>query len=468
MASMVALRKEIMAMGRELGLTERDLAEFVKTNLDAEMINLEKEREQEDKKRAHEKEMKEREIAVGREKMMMREKEMNHEREMKEKELKIEEERTRQREAECETARETTPNRDEDNASPMVNTQHSQPNHATDPAMAFSFETFDERHDTIDLYLDRFNELASVYKLADDKKALKLSLHLKGTPYEIYSRLPPSSKQDFGEVRDALYRHYNVSAEAYRRRFRTLKRGKTETFQQLCDRLELCLQKWHSMSGMEQDFTGLFQLFLMEQLRDAMTGDVRKFVDQNDARTLDDLIKYADRFLSAQDNENKGQQNPTHGPRDHRAHAHSLSLTHQSANHGDQQKRPKYRRNKQDNAGNYEAPMHTAQDATTQVTMPRNAPTPILCPSIPLLYESSINPHKNNPFTKPLPSLPPVYPATYKLRHHPLPTSTLPLSMANRQKHCTTQALIITASSPHTSCARTKSPTKQSKFNLRH
>ena len=284
---------------------------------------------------------------------MMEKERMNHEREMKDKDLKIEEERTRQREAECETARETTTNRDEDNASPMVNTQHSQPNHATDPAMAFSFETFDERHDTIDLYLDRFNELASVYKLAEDKKALKLSLHLKGTPYEIYSRLPPSSKQDFGEVRDALYRHYNVSAEAYRRRFRTLKRGKTETFQQLCDRLELCLQKWHNMSGMEQDFTGLFQLFLMEQLRDAMTGDVRKFVDQNDARTLDDLIKYADRFLSAQDNENKGQHHSTHGPRDHRAHAHCLSLTHQSANHGDQQKRPKYRRNKQDNADDH-------------------------------------------------------------------------------------------------------------------
>ena len=279
MASSVTIRKEIMAMGKELGLKDKELTEFVRTNYEAEMLNLEKERD-------HEKEMKEREIAVEREKIMMREKEMeqnrekmmmekermNHEREMKDKDLKIEEERTRQREAECETARETTTNRDEDNASPMVNTQPSQPNHATDPAMAFSFETFDERHDTIDLYLDRFSELASVYKLADDKKALKLSLHLKGTPYEIYSRLPPSSKQDFGEVRDALYRHYNVSAEAYRRRFRTLKRGKTETFQQLCDRLELCLQKWHNMSGMEQDFTGLFQLFLMEQLRDAMTG----------------------------------------------------------------------------------------------------------------------------------------------------------------------------------------------------
>ena len=57
--------------------------------------------------------------------------------------------------------------------------------------------------------------------------------------------------------------------------------------------------------------------------------------------------------MSAQDNENKGQQNPTHGPRDHRAHAHCLSLAHQSANHGDNQKRPKYRRNKQDNADDH-------------------------------------------------------------------------------------------------------------------
>ena len=37
-------------MGRELGLTDRDLVEFVKTNLDAEMTNLEKEREQEEKR----------------------------------------------------------------------------------------------------------------------------------------------------------------------------------------------------------------------------------------------------------------------------------------------------------------------------------------------------------------------------------------------------------------------------------
>ena len=91
--------------------------------------------------------------------------------------------------------------------------------------------------------MDRFERLATEYGLDPDKRNLKLSQGLRGTAYDVYAKLPPNKVTDYQALKEALLTRYELTAEAYRKKFRNARRGKGETYNQFTDRLDTYLQK---------------------------------------------------------------------------------------------------------------------------------------------------------------------------------------------------------------------------------
>ena len=273
MAESVKLRKELVQLGRDLGYEGEALANFVTAE-----YNKEEEKEREEKEREREEKEKDREEKE-------REKEREHEIRLKEIEV-----RARQESLESQTSQQSGSRAGSPNTNPTPDT-----------AMTFPLDPFNDRLESIDLYLDRFEALANEYNLDNSKWNLKLSQALRGVAYDTYAKLPPQRRNEYTELRSALLRRYELTPEAYRQKFRTLRKEKTETFAQFTDRLDSCLQKWLQLSPFEETFEGLWDLILTDQLRDAMSPEVRRFTTEQGAQTLGDVITHADRFMTARE-----------------------------------------------------------------------------------------------------------------------------------------------------------------------
>ena len=152
----IRLRREFLQLGIEMMFEGEALQSFVEKETQREIERIEKEQQQSEaeKIRQHELEMKTRDLELEREKNAGFERQIS-----------------------------------EGSASPR---QAPYPQQGSiDPAMTFAVEPFNENLESIDDYLDRFETLAKLYELETTKWSLKLSLHLRNTPYEIYSKLPP-------------------------------------------------------------------------------------------------------------------------------------------------------------------------------------------------------------------------------------------------------------------------------------
>jgi hypothetical protein len=84
-----------------------------------------------------------------------------------------------------------------------------------------SMPSFDETKEEIELYLKRFERVASVNQWKEDTWAVRLSTCLTGRAAECYMSLDDESCQNYEAVKTALLACYQLTADVYRRRFRS-------------------------------------------------------------------------------------------------------------------------------------------------------------------------------------------------------------------------------------------------------
>ena len=276
MAEGIKLRREFIELARELGLEGKDVMTFVTAEMEKEVKRQEdreeRERDEREKARVHEEKEREKE-------RVEREKDRIQELEMKRMEL---ESRSNNSGSDHEESQRCTIQR-------------------PDQSMMFHLDPFSEKHETIDVYLDRFEGLAQEFRLDRTKWNLKLAQALRGNAYDTYQKLPASKKDVYAELKAALLRRYELNADAYRRKFRTIKKEKTETVAQFVDRLDTLLNKWISLSSVDNTYEGLIELITIDQLTESLHPDVRRFTAEQGGETLRDIVEISDRYLNAQE-----------------------------------------------------------------------------------------------------------------------------------------------------------------------
>ena len=265
MADRVKLCREFKELGEAMGFIGPELNQFVRDSYDKhiEQERLEKEQERQgeiakfkiekelEKEKEIEKQKLEKEKEVEKQKL---EKEKEIEKQKLEKEQEIEKQRLnlelemkrleiddrerarrhelelKQKDLEAETASHT---------SSTPSTVITLP--------TFHVDAFNDRQDAMDAYLDRFERIATEYNLPEDKWCWKLSQSLRGRAYEVYQKLPSDRGDDYDYLKQALLVRYELTADAYRTKFRSAKRDRGESYSQYKDRLGGYFEKWVSL-----------------------------------------------------------------------------------------------------------------------------------------------------------------------------------------------------------------------------
>ena len=114
---------------------------------------------------------------------------------------------------------------------------------------------------------------------------------LRGKAREAVLRLPPQDLTDYRKVKTALLRFFRLDAEAYRLRFRTMKKELDETFEQLVDRMIACLDLWCLAAGKKpHSAKDLGDLFLLYRV---LTPDLTTEVRRASPKTAEDVAHEA-------------------------------------------------------------------------------------------------------------------------------------------------------------------------------
>ena len=121
---------------------------------------------------------------------------------------------------------------------------------------------FQDGKDDLDSYLQWFERYARTSGWAEDQWAPALSTLLTGKALEAYSRMSDAVATDYGQLREALFRRYDLTEDGYRLRFRRSRPEPGESPEQFIHRLRSYLGKWMTMSRTMNTAVSVKDLFI--------------------------------------------------------------------------------------------------------------------------------------------------------------------------------------------------------------
>ena len=325
MADPVVLKLKFKELGESLGLAGAELITYINTEFDQhvtreerarerelkreEMLVREREAERNEREREKEAERKEREKEAER-------KEREAERAEREREAEREErERARAHDLEMQRLASLAERLDPNNSPPSTQVDSTLPTHSI-AGMNFPLSPFNEKEENLDLYLDRFERMATEFQLPEKHWAIKISYALRGKAYDLYSKLPTERACDYKQVKETLLKGFQLTGECYRKKFRSCRREKAETFSQFAVRIAVLFDKWVTQNAPTKTYDTLTELLLCEQIRETMSPELRTFVAEQGAESLQDLILVADRYLAAHSEAKSFKHDHTQNGRD--------------------------------------------------------------------------------------------------------------------------------------------------------
>ena len=238
MADLVTYKREVKVEGQELGLEGKDLIDYIeravaefKEERDRqerrEKEEREREREEKDRQERKEKEEHEREKELRERDDRLRKEAEAREDRLRELDLQERREREKAERVAKETARlqnleaiklnpELAPQllkELQDNAKPT-------PSYSTASVASFPFGEYQEKEESIDRYLTRFEKAARTFDLPEDKWCDRLSLLLRGRAFDVYDKLSTEGETDYNTLKNALLVKFELTANCYRKKFR--------------------------------------------------------------------------------------------------------------------------------------------------------------------------------------------------------------------------------------------------------
>ena len=150
--------------------------------------------------------------------------------------------------------------------------------------------------DDIEAYLTTFERLMTAHEIPEARWAYKLAPQLVGKAQQAYSAMSAGDAGDYSKVKAAVLRRYDINAESYRERFRTMSKKDGETNRELVARLEDLATKWL------QDCTSMAEIrdeVIKEQLLNSLPERIRIWVKERKPKTSLEAGQLADDFVQA-------------------------------------------------------------------------------------------------------------------------------------------------------------------------
>ncbi|KAL8562492.1 hypothetical protein ACOMHN_008636 [Nucella lapillus] len=298
--------EQLMTLGRDMGYSDEGLRKFIEGQQKVEREERAERRRAEAENRKMESEMENRKIEAEAENRKIEAENRKLESEMENRKLEAEME-NRKMEAEMEKLRLEMSLREkeleirrvaiesEDSDAPSSIPGHHRPNHAPRPQLP----KFSEGSDSMDAYISRFEVFARSQGWPEREWAMILSALLTGKALNIFSTLPAVQQSDFDCLKKALLQGFDLTEEAFRKKFRSVRLQAGETYIQFGARLEHYFQKWLELSGTGEEFLELKELILREQVLTGCGPELTIHLRERQPKTTAELLQVAEIYREA-------------------------------------------------------------------------------------------------------------------------------------------------------------------------
>ncbi|XP_068203040.1 uncharacterized protein [Palaemon carinicauda] len=141
-----------------------------------------------------------------------------------------------------------------------------------------------------------FEKLANRLEWPENMWTTLVQCRLMGKAQKIYAALNEEMSADYSQVKNLILKAYELVPEAYRQKFRNMKKGWEETFVEFARRKRVAFQEWLKAKSVE-DFDALKELILIEEFKNNINFDLKTHLEDLKLDLLDTLAVAADEFF---------------------------------------------------------------------------------------------------------------------------------------------------------------------------
>uniref|UniRef100_A0A8L0DMS3 ribonuclease H n=1 Tax=Oncorhynchus mykiss TaxID=8022 RepID=A0A8L0DMS3_ONCMY len=145
-------------------------------------------------------------------------------------------------------------------------------------------------------FFSLFERVADVRSWPDSDRTLMLQCVLTGKAQEAYSALSVHDSANYDKVKTAVLQIYELVPEAYRQRFRTLKRDDKQSHVEFARQLSLQFNRWCSASAVVT-FQGLCDLIMLEQFKDTIPDRIATYINEQKVKNVAEAAVLADEYV---------------------------------------------------------------------------------------------------------------------------------------------------------------------------
>ena len=199
-------------------------------------------------------------------------------------------ERREQREHELNMERLRTENRQNNNNN---NAQTRLPER--EPAVKLKIPFFTDK-DNPETWFWQFENYCKDHQIREDQKPNRLLYFLTGKAREVFFKLRDEDKSDYQKIKNAIFEAFQLNAEEYRLKFRLTKRDSRDSYKEHVQKLEHMLKKWVELAEADESYENLFDLILREQVLNTLPTDVAIFVKDKEPESAEQIGVFATQY----------------------------------------------------------------------------------------------------------------------------------------------------------------------------
>ncbi|XP_072899713.1 uncharacterized protein [Hemitrygon akajei] len=148
----------------------------------------------------------------------------------------------------------------------------------------------------VDSYFLLFEKVAVNQKWPKEQWVALLQSVLKGKAQRAYAALSMEEEEveNYEKVKEGILRTYELVPEAYRQKFRNLKKGWNQTYSEFAYEKGVLLDRWCAAEMVEEDFWHLRELILIEEFRGCVSDDIQMYFNGKPNMSISEFARFAD------------------------------------------------------------------------------------------------------------------------------------------------------------------------------
>ena len=140
-----------------------------------------------------------------------------------------------------------------------------------------------------------FEKVANQLKWPKEQWAIMLQVVLTGKAQVAYSALSAEDSSDYEIVKKVVLRAYELVPEAYRQKFRNLRKGDSQSHMEFAREKERLFEDWYKSRNVE-DFNSLKELVLLEEYKNCISKEIKTHLEEMQIENLETAAKLSDEY----------------------------------------------------------------------------------------------------------------------------------------------------------------------------